>query len=86
MPVTVGARRIVMYRHRGSLHALKDICPHMGDSLHQLPARDGQAVCIGHGWRFDLATGRCVRGDPQARVAVYPVQVRGESVMVRLGR
>jgi nitrite reductase/ring-hydroxylating ferredoxin subunit len=86
VPVAVGARRIVVYRHRGAFHALKDICPHMGEQLHKLPARGGEAVCVGHGWRFDLASGRCVRGDPEARVAVYPVEVRGDEVLVRIGR
>ncbi|MGH9363347.1 MAG: Rieske (2Fe-2S) protein [Thermoanaerobaculia bacterium] len=41
---------------------------------------------MGHGWRFDLRTGRCVRGDPEARVAVYPVQLQGGEVLVELGR
>jgi nitrite reductase (NADH) small subunit len=86
VPVTLGARRIVIYRHQGVLHAVKDICPHMGEPLHRLPPGDGEAVCLGHGWRFDLETGRCVRGDPEARVAVYPVEVRGDAVLVRIGR
>lgn len=78
----VGARRIVVYRMGGRLFALKDICPHQGDLLHRMPPMGSEAVCIGHGWRFDLATGRCTRGDPQARVASYPVRVEGETVLV----
>ena len=85
VPVSVGARRIVVIRHGGALHAIKDICPHMGEPLHRLPPRDGAVICIGHGWRFDLATGKCIRGDPEARVAVYPVEVRDGAVMVRIG-
>ena len=46
VPRTMGARRIVIYRHGGSPYALKDICPHMGDALHRLPPKEGAAVCI----------------------------------------
>ncbi len=83
--VCIGARRLVIVRHGGAIHALKDICPHMGEPLHRLPPRDGVLTCIGHGWKFELATGKCVRGDPEARVAVYPVEVRDGAVMVRIG-
>jgi len=82
--VRLGSRRIAVYRVEGRLHAIKDICPHEGDALHRLPPKEGAAVCAGHGWRFDLASGRCVRGDPGARVAVYPVKLEGETVMVDL--
>jgi nitrite reductase/ring-hydroxylating ferredoxin subunit len=70
---------------RGELFALKDICPHQADSLHRLPPEGGAAVCIGHGWRFDLRTGRCLRGDPEARVAVYPVKVENDTVLIDVG-
>jgi nitrite reductase/ring-hydroxylating ferredoxin subunit len=80
--VVVGSRRIAVYRVRGELFALKNICPHQGDSLHRLPPEAGAAVCIGHGWRFDLRTGRCIRGEPAARVAVYPVKVENDTVLI----
>jgi nitrite reductase/ring-hydroxylating ferredoxin subunit len=83
--VRLGARRIAVYRLGGELFALKNICPHAGDSLHELPPVGGAAVCRGHGWRFDLRSGRCVKGSPEARVAVYPVRLEGESVLIDLG-
>ena len=83
--VRIGARRIAVYRTGEQFHALKNICPHQGDLLHRVPPSEGQAVCIGHGWRFDLTTGVCVKGDVGARVAVYPVRVEGETVMVGVG-
>lgn len=85
VPVAIGSRRLVVYRVGGALHALKDICPHEGDFLHRRPPSGGAAVCAGHGYRFDLLSGRCVHGDPRLRVAVYPVEVRGDAVLVRVG-
>ncbi len=84
VPVVLGARRVVIYRTGDSLHAIKDVCPHEGEALHRLPADGGVAVCAGHGWRFDLRTGRCLHGGPGSRVAVYPVVVRGEQVFVKV--
>ncbi len=80
--VRVGARRIAVYRLGDEFYALKNLCPHQGDLLHVLAPMDGKAMCIGHGWRFDLKTGACVSGHPDARVAVYPVRVEGDTVMV----
>ena len=83
--VTLGARRIAVYRLGDRFHAIKNICPHEGGLLHRLPPRDGVAVCATHGWRFDLQSGQCVRGNPDARVAVYPVKVDGDGVWIDVG-
>lgn len=84
--VRVGVRRIAVYRLGNEFFAVKNLCPHEGDQLHRLPPEDGAAVCAGHGWRFDLRSGQCRKGDPEARVAVYPVKLDGETVLVDVGR
>src|SRR5919108_5512523 len=38
-------------------------------------------ACPRHGWEFDLRTGRCL-ADPARRVAVYPVAVENDEVVV----
>jgi len=83
--VRLGPRRIVIFRLGSRLYALKNLCPHEGDRLHRLPPRDGAAVCVGHGWRFDLETGKCIRGDSDARVAVYPVKLEDDRVAIDVG-
>lgn len=72
--VTVGARRIGVYRHAGGWYALKDVCPHAGVSLVRGPVKDGAVQCVGHGWRFSLASGEVVAGPKGFRVATYPVR------------
>ena len=47
-------------------------------------AQGGAIVCPAHGWKFDLRTGRCLRGDERMRIAVYPVEVDGDSVYIDL--
>ncbi len=39
-------------------------CPHLGGDLARFGERDGQVLtCTLHGWRFDLATGKCLTAD-----------------------
>jgi UDP-MurNAc hydroxylase len=39
-------------------------CPHLGGDLARFGETDGRVLtCTLHGWRFDLATGRCLTAD-----------------------
>jgi 3-phenylpropionate/trans-cinnamate dioxygenase ferredoxin subunit len=96
--VRVGAREIgiVADRASGRLHALRHRCPHMGGPLclgrvgRRVAGGPGQYVLEpratlrgpGHGWEFDLETGRGV-DDAALRAAVYPVRVEDGRVLVR---
>jgi nitrite reductase/ring-hydroxylating ferredoxin subunit len=40
-------------------------------------------ACPWHGWEFELASG-CSLADPQYRVAVYPVSVVGDRLMIEI--
>jgi nitrite reductase (NADH) small subunit len=83
--VTVDAREIGLFNHRGTLLAIKNLCPHMGDALHKGQVTDsGRVVCPGHAWHFDLATGACTSGNSEARVRTYVVVVRGGDVFVEV--
>lgn len=82
--VSVAGRKLAIYRVDGELHALDGICPHQEIPLHLAPPREGRAICQGHGWEFDLRTGQCLRGQKRHRVAVYPVHVEGENVVVEV--
>jgi nitrite reductase/ring-hydroxylating ferredoxin subunit len=80
--VQIGARRIGVYRHRGQLYALKDICPHAGVSLAKGPVAHGTVLCVGHGWTFDLATGDIRTGPQHFSVATYPVREHAGRIQV----
>ena len=71
----------------GTLHGVRNRCPHHGGPLclgriservggePGLYALDGRRVlrCPWHGWEFDLETGACL-DDPSLRAAVYPAR------------
>jgi nitrite reductase/ring-hydroxylating ferredoxin subunit len=50
---------IVVVRNGGGLVAFRDLCPHAGWRLSEGLIVDGTVECPGHGWQFDLETGRC---------------------------
>ena len=67
---------IGVYFYKDSWYALKDVCPHAGVSLVVGPIHDGAVMCVGHGWRFKLASGELVGAPPNTyKVATFPVRV-----------
>jgi nitrite reductase (NADH) small subunit len=86
---------VVVDRRNGSLHALRNRCPHIGSPLcrggvrlrelgragEYLEGEQHVLRCPHHGWEFDLETGRCLE-DARMRVAVYPVKVEDARVLV----
>jgi nitrite reductase (NADH) small subunit len=94
----VGGREVGVVRDpdTGSLHGVRNRCPHHGGPLclgvvqervEGAPGRyalAGRRVlrCPWHGWEFDLETGICV-DEPSLRAAVYPVRVRDDRVLIQ---
>jgi len=76
--VTIGKRRIGVYRRSDGWYAVKDICPHAGAPLHEGQVVNGAIVCPRHGWAFDLATG----AGPGCHVANYPVRLAAGRVQI----
>jgi nitrite reductase/ring-hydroxylating ferredoxin subunit len=95
--VRAGGREVGVVRDPadGSLHGLRNRCPHHGGPLclghvgRRIEGRPGVYAlggrrvlrCPWHGWEFDLETGACL-DDPALRAAVYPVKVEGGRVLV----
>ena len=66
----------------GSIHAVDDTCSHAEVSLSEGEVDDCSIECWLHGSRFDLRTG-APTGLPATRpIAVYPVTVEGDTVLV----
>jgi nitrite reductase (NADH) small subunit len=81
--VTVNGKDVAVFRHKGELFAIDDLCPHMGASLAGGFVEDGCVTCPWHYWRFRLADGTW--GDnPKIRTGSYPVHVVGDDVQLEL--
>jgi len=50
---------IVAVRTARGIHAFHDVCPHAGWKLSDGLVVDGLLECPGHGWQYELGTGRC---------------------------
>ncbi|CAL4141325.1 unnamed protein product [Meganyctiphanes norvegica] len=80
--VRVNENDVALFRFGETVYGISEKCPHAGGPLHvgdieELPDQSLCVRCPYHGWKFDLATGKCrhpsSRGDMSTKV--YPVKV-----------
>jgi nitrite reductase (NADH) small subunit len=83
--VDVGRRRIAVHRTRGGeVFASQASCPHRGESLEGGIIGGRMVLCPGHGYAFNLATGRRV-GASSERLRTYVTRVSDEGrILVEL--
>lgn len=67
----------------GELIACPGVCPHEDVSLADGDLEGTQLRCPGHGYLFDLHTGRCTH-DPGLHLRRYPITRIGDEIWVDL--
>jgi nitrite reductase/ring-hydroxylating ferredoxin subunit len=67
----------------GELVAVPGVCPHEDVELAQGDLAGTTITCPGHGYEFDLRTGRCPH-DPGLELRRYPITIVGDEVWVDL--
>jgi nitrite reductase/ring-hydroxylating ferredoxin subunit/uncharacterized membrane protein len=84
-PVAVEAegRQILLYRHRGTLYAIDNICSHAGGLLSRGTVADLTVTCPLHGSRFALADGSVCRGPASQPQPVLRTRIRNGWIEVR---
>lgn len=70
---TAGHRLAMGRVASGDPFAIDDACPHEGYPLSQGEVIDCALTCIWHNFKFDVRSGRCLKGDEDVRH--YPVRV-----------
>ncbi|MBT2233888.1 Rieske 2Fe-2S domain-containing protein [Nonomuraea sp. NEAU-A123] len=80
--VTVGEDQVLLaHLPGGELRAYQGMCPHSEFPLAE-GEFDGEVLtCSGHGWEFDLTTGRGNNPDT-CRLYAFPVRLDGERIYV----
>lgn len=81
--VEAEGRQIMLYRHRGRLYAIDNICGHAGGLLSRGAVADLTVTCPLHGSRFVLADGSVGRGPASQPQPVLPTRIRNGWVEVR---
>jgi nitrite reductase/ring-hydroxylating ferredoxin subunit/uncharacterized membrane protein len=81
--VIAEGRQIMLYRHRGALYAIDNVCSHAGGLLSRGPVEDLTVTCPLHGSRFTLADGCVSRGPASQPQPVLPTRIRNGWIEVR---
>jgi 3-phenylpropionate/trans-cinnamate dioxygenase ferredoxin subunit len=81
-PVEVDGIEVVVIRHDDELFALRDECSHAAVKLSEGDVEDCEIECWLHGSTFSLRTGEAMNLPATEPVAVYPVTVDGDDVLI----
>lgn len=71
--------QLVVVRFNGKVFAFHDRCPHAFWPLSEGTLRETVLECAGHGWEFDLETGRCLTA-PVYCLTPITVSIEGDTV------
>ncbi len=79
----VGDRVVCVANVNGTFSAMDNVCLHRGGPIGQGVVDAGKVVCPWHGWAWDPGTGEAAH-NPAAKLAVYPIKIEGDDVMVQI--
>ncbi len=68
----------------GQFYAFRDICPHMYYPLSIGTLRGVRLECRGHGWSFDLKSGRAINPPIRKSLDLYPVKIIEGTIWIKL--
>ena len=83
MEAETGGVAVCLANVKGKLSAVDNWCPHRRGPLGQGWIEGNAVVCPWHSWTFDLNTGEA-EYPVQERVAVFPLRVDGDDVLIEL--
>ena len=81
--VQLEGKAIALANVGGTFYAISNTCLHRGGPLGQGTLEGKVVTCPWHGWQYDVTTGKAT--NPNARVACYSTEVRGDEVFVDAG-
>jgi len=82
LATTVDGTDVAVVRSGDDLYAIADECSHAAIALSEGEVEGCEIECWLHGSRFDLRTGKPTGPPATEPVAIYPVRVDGDDVLV----
>lgn len=82
--VSIGDKRLAVFRLGERLFAIDNLCTHNRMRLADGPVQGAVVTCRTHNSRFNLETGAVVKGPARKPVRTYPVYLVGENVEVEV--
>jgi 3-phenylpropionate/trans-cinnamate dioxygenase ferredoxin subunit len=80
--VEVDGVSVAVVHDQDEWYAIYDECSHAAIPLSEGDVEEAQIECWLHGSRFDLRTGKPTNLPATEPVAIYPVRVEGDDVLV----
>lgn len=78
------ALEVALAKVNGKLYTFRDLCPHMAFPLSVGFIKDETLECVGHGWRFNLASGKATYPPVRKGLVLYENRVEGDDVWVKV--
>ena len=82
LALTVDGVDVALVRDGEEIYAIRDECSHAAIALSEGDVEGCEIECWLHGSRFDLRTGKPTGLPATEPVAIYPVTVDGDDVLV----
>ncbi len=68
----------------GQIYAFRDICPHMAFPLSVGRVRGKILECAGHGWEFDVTTGKTIYPPVRKNMIRYELRLEEGYIWVKI--
>lgn len=68
----------------GTIYAFRDVCPHMMFPLSIGNIEGHVLECAGHGWQFNLQTGKAINVPIRRGLTLYEVEVRDTEIWAKV--
>ncbi len=81
---TVDGVELAVFNLKGSYHAIKNTCTHMGGPLCEGEVANGVVTCPWHGGKFDIASGKVIGPPPVRDIQTYRVRVAGDMLEIEV--
>ncbi len=80
--IELNGERVSIFNIDGEYFAIYDTCPHKKTAPLIRGMLNGVGVkCPNHGYRFDLKTGKCDRGE-RWNTKIFPVKVEDDNILL----
>jgi len=56
----IAGRKLLLIETKGRRYLIENLCPHMGNSLHEATLQEGNLQCPLHGICFNLRNGKAI--------------------------
>ncbi|HEV2177626.1 MAG TPA: non-heme iron oxygenase ferredoxin subunit [Terriglobia bacterium] len=81
--VEANGKTVALFNVEGAVFCLDNTCLHRGGPLGEGTLEGDVVTCPWHQWQYNVRTGENLM-NPAVKVAVYPVQVEGDDVKIRI--